>query len=92
MNSFDIDSPVLKSLNKDERAFLDSKDSEIRKEIAWYLDKIEHYRAIPLIYLGLEYERITKEQAKFQYTFWFEAMVWYIRAHVKMIEAKKESK
>lgn len=93
MENFNIDSPVLASLNKTDRAFLDTSDSEIRKEIAWYLERVEYYHHHvetpgPCFDFGL-YEEIPDEQTKFLYTFWFEAMIWYIRTQLKIAEEKQ---
>jgi len=100
LENFLIDNPILQSLNEKERAFLDTDGLKIRLETLWYLNKIEHYskqishmnKDISLkVYFETLDEPITLAKAKFQYTFWFEAMVWYIHTVINKIESEKRA-
>ena len=95
MEALLTDSPILQDLNKKELAFLDANDSAVRNEILWYLERIRHYNeaitGFEPVHIGSP-EPITPEQARFQYTFWFEAMVWYIRTELGKKEAIDKQK
>lgn len=97
MNNLLLDNSLLQDLNDKERAFLDANDYEIRKGILWYIEKIEHYRHMlsspgPCFDFSLTTEEIHESSAKFMYTFWFEAMVWYIRIELSKKEAADKAK
>ena len=78
----DILSSNSSEMRRDVKWFLDLFDSEKSESLSWYLDRIYHYQnqisAEQPVGYGL-LETISVTQARFQYTFWFEAMVWYIR-------------
>lgn len=73
---------------------MDANNGEIRERILWYTERVNHYReaikngsvGMTIYPLEQDYQPITLDQAKFQYTFWFEAMVWYIRTQIDVKE------
>ena len=72
----------LLQLNGKLRKVLDSNDLEVRKEVLWYLERIQKYQRIIESREGATDSVmgfITVEQAKFQWTFWQEALIWYIK-------------
>ena len=84
------DSETLTELNKSIRNLLDDEKG-IRKQVQWYVDRLSHYShhidnhdieqqdSIPLVGHG----ETDLEGAKFQYSFWFEAMIWFIKTEVE---------
>jgi len=63
----------------------------IRDQVQWYVDHLRHYaehidnydpaKQEKIPYLG--HGETDLEGAKFQYSFWFEAMIWFIQSEVK---------